>query len=73
MPNVKETMTHVKNSIRKAPKPNQLKNSDLIRALYLSGLMLYVVQKASPSILNDLLREILSIIRFVLAIFGIDC
>lgn len=63
MPNIKELMTHIKNHVRKAPKLNHLKNSDLLRALYMSGLMLYVVQKASASILNDLLREILSIIR----------
>lgn len=69
MPNIKELMTHIKNAVRKAPKLGQLKSSDLIRALYLSGLMLYAVQKASPSVANDLLREILAIIRFELSFY----
>ncbi|KAI6177171.1 hypothetical protein M3Y97_00877900 [Aphelenchoides bicaudatus] len=65
IPNVKELMTHVKNLIKKASKLNQLKNSDLTTALYMSGLLLYALQKSTPSIINDLLREILAIISTI--------
>lgn len=53
-------MVQVKDCVKRA---NDSKSFDLTCALYLSGLMLYAVFESDPNVVNDLLREVLSILE----------
>jgi hypothetical protein len=61
MPTLKEIMVHVKKCVKDAPKSGS--SLGLTKALYLSGIMLYAVHESSPNGVNDLLRELMSILR----------
>ncbi|KAI6201458.1 hypothetical protein M3Y96_00843900 [Aphelenchoides besseyi] len=73
MPTIKEIMSHVKKLIKNSPKnANDLTCNDMNRAFFSCGLMLYAVCQCSHDPTDNLLHEVVSILRTIRSRFFID-
>ncbi|KAI6240898.1 hypothetical protein M3Y99_00398300 [Aphelenchoides fujianensis] len=73
MNTLEEIMAHVKAIVTKPPRAaGEVKIADLNRALCCCGLMLYAVCQAPPDGVNDLLREVMAMLRVFRTTYFMD-